>query len=268
MELMHIIVLAVIQGLTEFLPISSTAHLVLIPYFANWQDQGLQMDIALHFGSLLALILYFHKEVILLFKGFFDLLRFKITPNSKLFLFLVIATIPAAIVGYFIFSSQTALLRSVELIGWMTIIFGILLGAVDRFAPRLKTLKDMTYLQSFLIGCAQVVALFPGVSRSGITMTAGRFMGYTRVECARFSFLVAMPTIFGASLLDFKDILHEANYDFQIDALIGVCFSFISSLIAIAFMIKWLSKYSFIPFVVYRLLLGIGLLSYAYGFAA
>lgn len=268
MELMHIIVLAVVQGLTEFLPISSTAHLVLVPYFADWQDQGLQMDIALHFGSLLALILYFHKEVIALFKGVFDLLTFKITPHSKLFLFLVIAAIPAALVGYFIFSSKTALLRSVELIGWMTIIFGLLLGGVDRFAPRLKTLKDMTYLQSFLIGCAQVIALFPGVSRSGITMTAGRLMGYTRVECARFSFLVAMPTIFGASLLDFKDIVQEANYDFQINALIGVGASFLSSLVAIAFMIKWLSKYSFVPFVVYRLLLGTGLLTYAYVFAA
>ena len=199
MTLEQIIVLAVVQGITEFLPVSSSGHLILIPAFTGWQDQGVLTDVMVHVGSLFAVIAYFWRDVLRLIGGGFDLLRLRMNDNSRMVLYIVLATIPAVIFGIFLKKSGLGQdLRSAEVVAWNAVIFGILLYVADLVGPRLKRMEDMKLSPALIIGLAQAAALIPGTSRSGITMTAARFMGFDRPEAARFSFLLGIPAIAGA----------------------------------------------------------------------
>jgi undecaprenyl-diphosphatase len=187
MSIEQIIVLAVVQGITEFLPISSSGHLVLIPYLTGWPDQGQFTDVMVHLGTLLAILIYFWRDVIRLIGGGLQLLQGKLTEEGKLAVFIVIATIPAILFGLFLKKFGFAdLERSVGVVAFNTFFYGIVMLVADKIGKQVKTMQNMTLYQALFIGVAQALALIPGTSRSGITMSAARFLGFTRTESARF----------------------------------------------------------------------------------
>ena len=199
MTIEQIIVLAVVQGITEFLPISSSGHLILVPQIMHWQDQGLVVDVMTHLGTLLAILIYFWRDVVRLIKGALELLKGRVTPDGRLAIYIVLATIPAVAFGIFLKEyGFTDLERNVAVVAWNTILYGILMLIADMVGPQDKTIANMTLGSALLIGVAQALALIPGTSRSGVTMTAARFLGFTRPDAARFSFLLGIPAIAGA----------------------------------------------------------------------
>lgn len=264
MSFLHIILLSLIQGITEFLPISSSAHLILLPYFADLPDQGIIMDVAVHIGTLLAVMIYFFKEIKQLFIGVFHLVILKGSSERRLLFIVTIATIPVVVGGFALHKYGTDGLRDIKLIGWTTLIFGILLGIFDTYCSMRREFDSLTYKNGFWIGMSQILALVPGVSRSGITMTAARALGFDRISAARFSLLISIPTIAGAGLLEALDLIKINDITITANAGWAVLLSFLSSLIAIAVLIQWLQKHSFMPFMIYRIALGGGLLLYAY----
>ena len=268
MSLLQIFVLAIVQGITEFLPISSSGHLILVPALTDWQDQGLMMDIAVHIGTLCAVLLYFRKDVAGMFMAFLHLISFKKEyneENRKLMLFVVFATIPIIIIGYGAKKmGYIEAWRTVEIIGYTSIIFGFLLYIIDKYSLSINRLCHMKYSSAFIIGLSQVLALIPGTSRSGITMTAARGLGFTRTEAARFSMILSIPTIIAAAVLGGIDVINAGDINLGKDILISIALSFITALAAIAGLMKWLEKSTMTIFVIYRVLLGVGLLSYAY----
>jgi undecaprenyl-diphosphatase len=265
MALWHIIILALVQGITEFLPVSSSAHLVLAPVVLGTADQGLLFDIAVHVGTLLAVCLYFWREVLQLPVGAVHLLgKRRSSPQAKLALHVILGSVPVVIAGFFLHEYIPDGLRSVEMIAYATIGFGILLGIADWLGSKRKAVGAMDRLDALLIGASQILALIPGTSRSGITMTSARFLGYTREEAARFSLLLSIPAIAGAGLLGLLDVIQADNLRFGLDLGLAVLLSCLSALVAIAIMMRWLSKASFMPFVIYRLILGAALLAYVY----
>ena len=184
MTIEQIIVLAVVQGITEFLPISSSGHLILVPQIMHWQDQGLVVDVMTHLGTLLAVLIYFWRDVARLIKGALELLKGRVTPDGKLAIYIVLATIPAVAFGIFLKEyGFTDLERNVAVVAWNTILYGILMLIADMVGPQEKTIANMTLGAALLIGVAQALALIPGTSRSGVTMTAARFLGFTRPDC-------------------------------------------------------------------------------------
>jgi len=264
MSIEQIIIIAIVQGITEFLPISSSGHLILVPVFMGWKDQGLITDVMVHMGSFMAVVVYFWRDILELIKGGLNLLRGHVTPFGKLAAFIVIATIPAVAFGLFV--KKTGFIdhiRGPEIVGWNAIIFGILMYAADRFGSSIKVMKDMRLPSAVLIGIAQAIAIIPGTSRSGITMTAARALGYTRPESARFSFLLGIPAIAGAGVL----VLGEAvsvGETISSGALITGGLTFFTALAAIAFLMALIRRTSFLPFVIYRLILGTVLLTMVY----
>lgn len=264
MSLEQIIILAFVQGLTEFLPISSSGHLVLVPYLFGWEDQGLMMDVSAHVGSLVAVIIYFYKDVLRMFSGLWHMLRGRINDDGRLVINLIIATIPAVFAGLFIDSFVGEALRSVTLIAVIGIIFGLLLYGADKVGKQTKTGTNVTHKEALLYGLAQSLALINGVSRSGICMTAGRKMNYRRADTARFAFLMAIPTIAGAGILKGYQLFKSGDTSILQDASLMAFFSFIFGFCAIAFMMKWLRSSNFTPFVIYRIILGIGLITSVY----
>lgn len=274
MPLLHLIILAVVQGVTEFLPISSSGHLILtwdLLSFARPEDQNLEapdqlvLDIAVHVGTLLAVCCYFWREVWMMTAGTAKLLRGRRSPGAKLAGYVVLATIPVIAAGFFAKDFVTAELRSVEVIAWATIGFGLLLWVADRMGMLIHRLEHLSIGSALFIGLMQVLALIPGTSRSGITMTAARFLGFERAEAARFSLLLAIPAILGAGLLAGHDLYRSGNVALGLDAAVAAGLSFISALMAIAVMMIWLRRAGFGPFVVYRILLGLFLLWLVYG---
>jgi len=267
-SLLQIFVLAVVQGITEFLPISSSGHLILVPELTDWPDQGVKMDVAVHVGTLGAVMLYFRQDVVRLFNGLFDLVLFRKRSDGSdkfLFLSLVLATIPVVIFGAV--ASMTGLndlWRTMEVIAWTSIIFGILLYVIDTRCPVTKQIADLKYGQALIMGLAQVIALIPGTSRSGITMTAARGMGFSRTEAARYSMLMSIPTILAAGTLESLKLIDSGDTTLGMDVIIGAVLAFIAALLAIAGLMKWLQRSSMTPFVIYRVLLGIGLLAFVY----
>jgi undecaprenyl-diphosphatase len=260
----QIIILGVIQGLTEFLPVSSSGHLVILPHFFNWPDQGRAMEVAVHVGTLGAVLIYFWKDVLSMFTGFLSLLRGKVTTGGRLFILLCIGTVPAIIFG-FILSTYDLMSRSVSLIGWTMIIYALVLYIIDRLASTEGTIKQISGPKVFLVGCAQALSLIPGTSRSGACMTMMRFLGFNRCDAARFSFLLAVPSIIAAASLTAYQLLKQGQFSsFYKDASIAAMISFVAGLIAINFMLTWLRNGDFTPFVVYRLCLGGFLLYWAY----
>jgi len=271
----YLLILSVVQGVTEFLPISSSAHLILVrelfaalgvPMSEGGAADELALDIALHVGSLGAILLYFWRDVAQLFVGLADAVRLKSSDNTRLLLLLIIATLPILVVGFLMKDVVTYMLRSAEIIAWMTIIFGVLLYVADRQPERAHSIEKMNFRQAIVVGLAQCLALIPGVSRSGIAMTAGRLTGLDRPLSARFALLLALPTIAGAGLLATVDLYRAGDARLTGEALIGGFFAFVAAWIAVALLMKWLRHYSYTPFVIYRLALGILLLVLIYGF--
>ena len=265
MSLLHLIVVAVVQGLTEFLPISSSAHLILIPVVADWPDQGPTVDIAAHLGTLGAVILYLRRDVGGIIFGIFDLVRGRLTDGARLFTLIMLGTLPALIVGYILIGhGYVERLRSPMVIAWATVSFGILLWIVDRQSSRFKRTEDLSYGAIVWIGLAQALAFIPGTSRSGITITAARSLGYKREDAARISLLLSIPVIASAGGYQAFNVVQSAQVVLGMDALIASVLSFCTALLAVTFMMRWLQQASFLPFVVYRLLLGGVLLIWVY----
>lgn len=254
--LWHLVILAFVQGITEFLPISSSAHLILVPVFTGWQDQGLAIDVAMHIGTLAAVILYFRKDVMQILRGAGDVVGRRSSADARLALQLVIATLPVVVLG-FLFKEQISLdWRSPLLIAVTTAVFGLLLWKADRGADRLTgTILDLTWKMALIIGLMQAVALLPGVSRSGITMTAALLLGLCRTESARFSLLLSIPTTAAAGALGMIDLVRSNDAALQGQAVVAAVLAFGSALLAISVLMRWLKTASFMPFVIYRLVL-------------
>lgn len=265
MTIEQIIILSLIQGITEFLPISSSGHLAMLPLLTDWPDQGVMSDVALHFGSLIAVLIYFWRDVKNLVIGFFDVFRGKNSANRKLFLLLSLATIPVFVVGYIL--KKTGIidnLRNLEVIAWANIIFAVFLYWFDKIGEQVKNTEKFSVKDAVLIGLAQCLALIPGSSRSGTTMTMARKLGYKRDESARLSMLMSIPTILGASLLLLVDLSKETDVSVQADAMIMAGLSFVVAFLSIWGLMALLKRMSMLPFVIYRVVLGLALIIYIY----
>ncbi len=264
MSVEQIIILAIVQGITEFLPVSSSGHLILIPAFTGWPDQGIATDVMVHVGSLFAVIAYFWRDVIKLFGGGLDLLRSRMNDNSRMAMYILLATIPAVVFGLFLKKSGlSASLRSVEVVAWNAVIFGILLYVADLVGTRLKRMEDMKLSPALIIGLAQALALIPGTSRSGITMTAARFMGFDRPEAARFSFLLGIPAIAGAGAFVGLEFF-QSGQTIPPDAIWAAILTFFAALVAIALLMAMVKRMSFLIFMLYRLALALVLFAMLY----
>jgi len=256
MTIEQIIVLAVVQGITEFLPISSSGHLILVPKLMHWQDQGLVVDVMTHLGTLLAILIYFWRDVWRITGGALELFKGKMTDEGRLAIYIVLATIPAVAFGVFLKEFGFAdLERNVAVVAWNTILYGILMLIADMASPQERTMSNMTLGSALIIGVAQALALIPGTSRSGVTMTAGRFLGFTRPDSARFSFLLGIPAIAGAGVFTVGDAL-ASGQPITIDAVYCAGLTFLAGLAAIAFLMALVKRISFLPFVLYRMVLG------------
>ncbi len=263
MDTIHLVLLALIQGITEFLPISSSGHLILPSALLDWPDQGLAFDVAVHVGSLIAVVGYFRHDIAQLIMAWFDSLQGKSSPQSRLAWYVIWATVPAGLCGLVFNDFIEAHLRSILVIAATTIIFGVALGWADWAGRREISLERMTLRQALLIGCSQALALIPGTSRSGITMTAGLAMGLERQAAARFSFLLSIPLIALSGGYKALGLLQEANVVWG-DLLTGVLVAAISAALCIHVFLQWIDRVGMWPFVVYRLCLGAVLLWVAY----
>lgn len=254
-----LLLLGIIQGITEFLPISSSGHLALFPHLMNLEDQGQEIDIAAHVGSLLAVVAYFWRDLWNIGRDVVVYPAKGATLHTRLFCQLVLATIPIIIVGFVLAKLDYAEhVRNPVVIGWATLGFGVVLYIADKFGRNERTLKDQTLGQALLIGLSQILALIPGTSRSGITMTMSRFLHIERGEAARFSMLLSIPAILGSGLIGVLG-LEAAGISWQ-PVMIVAGASFVTAVAAIALLMKWLEKASFTVFAVYRVLLGGALL--------
>ena len=251
--MLEIIILSAIQGVTEFIPISSSAHLILVSEYFEFNNLGLTLDVSLHLGSLLAIIFYFRKDV------------FNFVKNENIFLKVLISSVPTLLVGYLLIHySLIDYLRGYKLIGWTTIIFGILLYFSD-LKKKTSSIKNNYKLKTALIiGFFQILSLVPGVSRSGITITGARFFGFSRVDSVKISFLMSIPVLAVITIYNLKNIIAEDNLELSIINLISVIFSFTFSYLTIKFFLDLLRKFSLTFFVIYRVILGIIILFFAY----
>jgi undecaprenyl-diphosphatase len=261
------VVLGIAQGLGEFLPISSTAHLILIPRFFNWPDPGLSFDVALHVGTLIAVLLYFWEDWITIFKLTINNFKQKnqkndyaLHPNQStmynknLLWLLVIATIPGVLAGYFLENKAGTIFRQPLIIALTLSLAGLVLYLADKYAAHRKDLKKATVEDAMIIGISQAIAVIPGISRSGATITAGLFAGLDRVSAARFSFLLSTPIIFGAAILKMPGLIAEG---INVPAIIGILASAVSGYLAIKYLLKFVEKASYAVFFWYRLVLAI-----------
>ncbi len=266
MLVFHLILVATIQGVTEFLPVSSSGHLVLIPLLTDWDDQSLIIDVAAHIGTLLAVVVYFWSEVKRILKGLFDVCTGKFrTQNSMLFLTLSLATIPVIIVGLIIYHLNLSIMfRSLVVIGSTTLFFGLVLFACDRMKKKDLDLENFTFRHASVLGLFQILSLIPGTSRSGIVISGARLLGYSRGEAVRVAMLMSIPTIIAAGTLTGLDLLNNPVPGKLSDSLIVIGISFVSALGALATMIRLLQFASFTPYVIYRIILGLGLLLMAF----
>ena len=263
MNVFHALVLGIVQGLAEFLPISSSAHLSLVPYVFGWDDPGLAFDVALHLGTLGAVLWYFRDEWIKLTKAAFEIIRTQRIVGDEQWraVYIVLATIPGAIGGLLLEKYAESVFRAPALTATMLIVMGTLLWAADRYARQDRPLAGMRWTDALLIGIAQVFALIPGVSRSGSTMTAGRALGFDRTSAATFSFLMSMPITAAAAVLKVPQALHEGV---TLPIVVGILASAISGWLAISVLLRYVSKNSFGVFAAYRWVLGLAVLALVY----
>ncbi|WP_373487851.1 undecaprenyl-diphosphate phosphatase [Blastomonas sp.] len=261
MDFLQMILIAIVQGVTEFLPISSSGHLILLPVLTGYEDQGPMIDVAVHVGSLLAIITYFFRDVWGLARGGFATIGIGKAPaERRLFWFIILGTIPAVVVGLVL--KQGGYLegfRSTQLVAINLIVYGILLGIADRIGRTDRSYEDMGLKDAIIVGLAQALALVPGTSRSGVTMTAARILGFDRVEAARFSFLLSIPAVAGAGVLIVPDLL-EAGGDMAMEALITGVMTFLAAFATMAFLMRFLKRASMMVFVIYRIVMGVALL--------
>jgi undecaprenyl-diphosphatase len=267
MSLFELAILAIVQGITEFLPISSSGHLILLPRLLHTADQGLALDVAVHVGTLGAVMLFFRDDVARMWRGIVDILfRRKETQNARLVLLLTIATVPVIIVGFVLeVTGLSEAMRSVAVIGWTMLLFGIFLYWADQRGPTLKVAEEWSLRDAIIMGLWQAVALVPGTSRSGITITAGRMLGYKREDGARIAMLMSIPTIIASGTLLGIDVIGNADWQTAKDGAIGAALAFVSAYLALALMMKLLKSVSYTPYVIYRVILGVVLLAIAYG---
>ncbi|QPH55768.1 undecaprenyl-diphosphate phosphatase [Pontivivens ytuae] len=265
MPLLDLAILALIQGITEFLPISSSGHLILLPALTGNEDQGVTLDVAVHVGTLVAVILYFWKDVAIAFRGGLSLLTGRLSaPGAHLALALIIATIPAVVFGLFLaVTDLNDAMRSITVIGWTMLIFGVVLYWADQVGVEERTAEQWTLRHAVIMGLWQALALIPGTSRSGITITGARLLGYERKEAARVAMLMSIPVIIASGVVIALDI-PPGNAQVWRDAAIAAFLACISALIAVALMMKFLERVSYTPYVIYRVILGLILLGIAY----
>lgn len=266
MPLLHLVLVALIQGITEFLPVSSSGHLILLPHLTGFDDQGQFIDVAVHVGTLGAVILYFRSDVALALSGLVDLARGRLaTPGAFLALCLIIATIPALALGaLLVVTGLNDAMRSIAVIGWTMLIFGIVLYWADRVGGSTRKANEWTLKHAMIMGLWQAVALIPGTSRSGITITGARFLGYGREDAARLAMLMSIPTILAAGTIGGLQVAMDGNLGALRDGAIAALVALVSALIALALMMRFLKTISFTPYVVYRIALGVILLGIAY----
>ncbi len=265
MLIFQIIVLALIQGIAEFLPISSSGHLLLVPVVTGWPDQGLLTDVMVHMGSFLAVVVYFWRDCMNLTLGTFDLLRGRKNAWGRLAMLIVLATIPAVLFGVFLdkVGFMDVVRGMPQVVAWNAIIFGVLLYLCDRYGLSVRRMADMTWSPALLIGLAQAVAIIPGTSRSGITMTAARALGFERPEAARFAFLLGIPAIAGAGVLKLGDAVASGEV-ITFGMLLTALLTFFVALGTITVLMRLVKHMTFLPFAVYRVALGLLLLGLIY----
>ena len=251
-DLFEILLLSLIQGVSEFLPISSAAHLILASNIYEFKNQSLLIDISLHLGSLLAILFYFRNEI------------FNLKNNLNLFYKIIVATLPLIIIGYFLYSTGIIYeFRNIKVIVWTTFAGAILLHIADRRKIFNNLENSFNFKSALIIGLFQIIALLPGTSRAGITITAGRILGFDRTDSTKISFYLSIPALAGASAIGIKDLLKE-NIEFNFIVLVGIFLSFIFSLITIKYFLKFIKKFSFKIFVFYRIILSLILLYIIY----
>jgi undecaprenyl-diphosphatase len=258
-----IVVLSIIQGITEFLPISSSAHLILFPKFFTDFTTNRGFDVALHFGTLLAVIIYLKKDILKIFlettspdrdnyRGFID------------FKNLIISTVPIVIIGFLVNFFDINIIRNLEIIGWSTLVFGILLGLADKNLRVRKLIDNLNLKDALILGLAQTLAIIPGTSRSGIVITAGLLSGFSRYDASKYSLLLSIPVIIAATTLETISLYNESGVFVTKQMLLGILISFVTAYLTINFFMKWISRASLKIFVFYRIILGIAILLYAY----
>ncbi len=240
---LEIFILSIVQGISEFIPVSSSAHLIIFSNIINFSNKSLIFDVGLHLGSLLAIIIYFKKDLL------------NISQDKKLFNLLLIGSIPLILVGYIFYSTGIiSTFRNLKVIAWTTLIFGILMYFADTFKVKKNIEKDLSIKNILIIGLFQILAIIPGVSRAGITITGGRFLKFDRYDSARISFYLSIPALFGASVLSLKDAVYE-NLDFNFLLIISIILSFIFSYLTIKYFLIYTKKFSLKFFVIYRVIL-------------
>ena len=249
MELIQLTILSLVQGLTEFLPISSSAHLILVSTFMSWPDQGLTTDIFAHFGTLIAVIFYFREELKEIIKNL------NLSKKNNLGLNLLIATLPIAIAGFMSKDFIEMNLRSEDVIFWTTLIFGLVLIFSNNLSIDQKNLNQISLRDSLLIGSFQVFALIPGSSRSAVTMIAALLLGYTKYDAAKFSFLLAVPTLFLVFTSELVDLSQESTNISYFNLTYVASISFLSAISCIHILLKFIEKIGFVPFGIYRIFL-------------
>lgn len=248
-NILQILIITIIQGIAEFVPVSSSAHVNVLSKIFGYKDIELVINVSAHFGSLIAVLLFFKKEI------------FEFSKNKNLFFKMIISSIPLGVVGLFLIKYQLVTnLRTLEFMGWTTILFGILLYFSDKFQMTFNIKDNFSFKNAIIIGCFQILALIPGVSRSGIIITGSRFLKFSRVEAAKISFLLSIPALSMWSAYGFYDLFKQNNSTLNVSALITVLFSFVFSFLTIKYLLIFLKKFSLNLFVVYRLLFGVLLL--------
>lgn len=258
MDLIQSLILGAIQGITEFFPISSTAHLVLLPWFFSWKDEGLAFNVALHMGSLIAIIYYFRSDWSLIIREFLKCLfkfNFSDNPSGRMGLYLIIATIPGGLAGILFESYASGILRNPLYIAFSLSFFGVLLYASDRFSKKNKSTDEMSLTDCLIIGVSQAFAIIPGVSRSGVTITGAMFRGYKRDEAAKFSFMLAAPLIAGAGVFESRHL--DPASVLSVPFIAGIVASAVFAFLAIKYLLRFVRRRSYTVFVVYRLVLAV-----------
>ncbi|PID65392.1 MAG: undecaprenyl-diphosphatase [Gammaproteobacteria bacterium] len=257
MDFIQTLILAIVQGITEFLPISSSAHLILTSQFLGWKDQGVTFDLALNVGTLLAVVIYFRQDVLVIGRDTAaSLLQGKKVGSSSLGWYIVLATIPAGLFGLFLMDYVDTYLRSPSVILFTTLFYAVLLWLSDKYGQKSQAMDKMSLKNAMLIGVAQALALIPGTSRSGITITTALFLGYDFQTASRFSFLMAIPVIFLATAVKITDDAIALGTLPWGSFILGCGISFITAILTIHYFLKWLNRWGMTPYVIYRLLLG------------
>ena len=251
--MIEIFILSLIQGVTEFLPISSSSHLIIVAENVNFTNQNLSIDVSLHIGSFLAVLVFFNKEILSFFK------------NADLFFKILISSTPTILIGFFLVQTELIdILRNIEVIGWTTIIFGILLYFSDKFKLEKNIDNNFNYKSALIIGLFQILSLIPGVSRSGITITAARLLNFKRYDSAKISFLLSIPTLAAVSIYGIINIFSSQNLIFSYLNFFSIFFSFVISFITIKYFLEYIKRFNLNIFVFYRVILGVIILGSTY----